>query len=158
MTMQNNNIKTPWELIHDEWMKAKERHTGSFYEWISKAYLAPVKSEVKLSRNIINAPEMQTVDLMSHVTESLVRDLAKKQDDVVFSRLKERVGLDWTENDVIEESKRRFPRLGIFKYPDKTEYVWNDGSPSGILLVTFVDSPPKMETDINKMSIEIKYF
>ena len=48
--------------------------------------------------------------------------------------------LGMTQQDLINESNRRFCRIKIEKHPDATEYWYDDGSKDGMLVISFEDS------------------
>lgn len=84
-----------------------------------------------------------------------VRNIQQQQEELIKRRVLRLTGL---ELDIIEESKRRFPRLVGFQKGNEMSYYWNDGSVDGICIITFVQEPMDLsKLDDLKLSISVSY-
>lgn len=97
-----------------------------------------------------------TVSVQQSIINDIVTKLQFQQEELIKQKLIEYLGY---ELDVIAESKRRFPRLGIFHQDNEISYYWNDGSQFGHRLITFVSSNVDYSDIENyKLKCDIKYY
>lgn len=73
------------------------------------------------------------------VIEEFTRSIISKQESLLKERLFEYLGY---ELDILEESKRRFPRLlQVSKY-NGADFYWNDGTENGYRLLSYYITEP----------------
>lgn len=119
--------------------------------------LKPIKLQLNDDLGNDLLADVSISNLMQDVTSELINDIQKKRLKVITERLKEIVGIDLIPE---EESKRRFKRLGIEYNGNEETIYFNDGTPTGKRIVTFVrkDNPLTFETDRTQMSVEYSYY
>jgi hypothetical protein len=98
---------------------------------------------------------MNENSIITEVINSAIESIRKQQDEIISKRLNRILGYDL---DFIAESKRRFPRIGIFQQNNETSYYWNDGSIDGIRIITFIQEPIDFkEIENNTIKANISY-
>lgn len=96
-----------------------------------------------------------TLSMQQTIVNDIVRSIQKQQDELIKKRLNRILGYDLNLED---ESKRRFPRIGIFHQNTETSYYWNDGSIDGIRIITFIQNPIDFTNlENNKLTTSISY-
>ncbi len=89
------------------------------------------------------------------ILNDAVKNIQNQQDNLIKKRLGRILGY---ELNLEEESKRRFPRIGIFQQENETSYYWNDGTIDGIRIITFIQEPTNLsDANDNKLSINLYY-
>lgn len=93
--------------------------------------------------------------MMQEILNDAVKNIQQQQEELIKKRFLRLIGF---ELDIVEESKRRFPRLGIFQQENETSYYWNDGSIDGIRIITFYQEPINFDSiNDNKLSVNLSY-
>jgi hypothetical protein len=96
---------------------------------------------------------------MNEKIKDLYSELQLKKENLLLDRIYERVKtLDYI--DLIEESKRMFPRIkSVLDNSDQSEHwYWNDGSYNGLHLISFyANHDLKSGSDNNKFIIGFTY-
>ena len=101
--------------------------------------------------------------IMDDVISALVKKIADEKEKVIQMRLRRLRSFN-VELDLKEESQRKFPRIKCEILGGHTETWWyNDGTPSGIRLISFVQDKTIKDTDFNtfktmRMAVDIKYY
>lgn len=92
----------------------------------------------------------QLDSFLSDIFIKHTKEISNKKTEILLQRINERVKLPddkkFTEEDLIMESRRKFPRIMAQKQYDleSESYYWNDGSDMGIHLVTFIVDKPTL--------------
>lgn len=91
--------------------------------------------------------------------QSIINDIVTKiqlqQEKLIKKRFLRLIGF---ELDIEQETKRRFPRLGIFHQDNEISYYWNDGSIDGIRIITFIQEPINFnDIENGKLSVGLSY-
>ena len=95
--------------------------------------------------------------MMNNAIINLLKDISKKKADVIKERVKDIVGIDI---DFEEENKRRFKRFAVERTGHEETIYFNDGTPGGISIVTFIykESPIEIKDFEVKINTEVSYY
>jgi hypothetical protein len=94
-------------------------------------------------------------EMTQEILNNAVKNIQQQQEQLIKDRLFSILGY---ELDIIEESKRRFPRLAIFIENGETSYYWNDGSIGAIRIITFYQEPIDFSNiNDNKLTCSLSY-
>lgn len=90
-------------------------------------------------------------NFLSTSIDDLVKQINTQRESILKESILEKVG---KEIDINEENKRRFPRIAkvLDLLNESDSFYWNDGTESGLHLVTFYRSKP-IKSDDNKIEI-----
>lgn len=94
---------------------------------------------------------------ITNLIRKSVKDVKEKKAAVIKERVKDIVGIDI---DFEEENKRRFKRFAIERTGNKETVYFNNGTPTGISIVTFVynELPVEIKDNEIKINTEITYY
>ncbi len=93
-------------------------------------------------------------DYVNELTSKLIQDLEIKKEEIITERLKQ-IGI---EINYDEEKKRRFKSMVCEIHDNEQRWYYNDGSISGIRVVTFVDNPKNSSLDGFHIGINTDYY
>lgn len=88
--------------------------------------------------------------LNQELIEEMIHKINLMREDLVRKKLKELVGIDL---DIEEEQTRRFKRIFSEVKGNKETFYFNDGSPEGLKIITFI----RKVSWANNNSIELVY-
>ncbi len=99
--------------------------------------------------------DMDEVNMMQEVATRMHRGLRDEMEKVILSKLKEH-GIDFNYE---EEASRRFKRMVVEKSPNGEEtWYYDDGSVSGLRVVTFAIEQEGLKDMGMKIKLEYKYY
>ena len=129
-------------------------NTKTFGEYLAKEMYA----NKLLTDDGVDILADKRLDLMiNNAVRNLLKDMSKKKANVVKERVKDIMGIDI---DFEEENKRRFKRFAIECTKNKETVYFNNGTPAGIRIVTFVykESPIEIKDFEVKINTEVTYY
>lgn len=117
-----------------------------------------ITNKSKLTENIL-PKEYQNIDfsVMSKIMEDAIKKLALKKEEVI----KERCTALGIEYDLDKEYKKRFKSFVIEMQGSKETLYYNDGSQSGIRVVTFeliTDDSTSIANNKFEFQTKLKYY
>ena len=118
---------------------------------MKKKNLVPIFFETDLM------PKDPQYDFLMETIQKASRDIEEKKVALIKKILEEKIGI---EIDVMEETKRRFKNLIIVKSGNEETVYYNDGTPEGLRVVTFVFETTGTSVTDNKLEtfLEFKYY
>lgn len=151
------------EIINDgRIMKADHFRVKYFDKFNTKTFGEYLEKEMYANKLLtdddIDILADNRLDLMiNNTVRNLQEDISKKKADVVKERVKDIVGIDI---DFEKENKRRFKRFAIERIGNKETIYFNNGTPDGISIVTFVykESPIEIKDFEVKINTEVTYY
>lgn len=93
-------------------------------------------------------------NMMQDITTKLINNIEAQRIQIITERLKEIVGIDL---DIKEEVKRRFKRIAIEYNGNEETIYFNDGSETGVRIVTFVRKDESISFEPQKASMRVDY-
>jgi antitoxin component YwqK of YwqJK toxin-antitoxin module len=94
-------------------------------------------------------------NMMEEFTRKMAQNINARKELVIRQKLKEIVGI---EIDIVEEERRRFKRL-LSEYRGNEQTIYfNDGSPEGKRIVTFVKNEIPFDAEKFTLRYEEAYY
>ena len=87
--------------------------------------------------------------------QQITKDINRKKDGLFIEKLKEITGI---EIDIEKESKRRFKRFFVDYSEGKETIYYNDGSDTGIRIITFIMNENHLDFKSNKINFGFDYY
>jgi len=113
------------------------------------------RMQLKLSdKNINRNISHNTSGIAETLTKELVNDIEQKKENVLFERLK-KLGI---QNEILDDKNRRFKRFVREISQGKETIFYNNGSPEGLRIITFVTKQKSFNPDEIQMEWNITYF
>lgn len=110
------------------------------------------KFEDDLGNNLLS--DVSVCNKMNELTEKVIKDIAKKREDLILNRCKE-LNIDI---NIKEEQRRVFKRFATVRNGNEETILFNDGSIKGLRVITFVTKEIDFNPDNYTMGCNTSYY